>query len=70
MPNVEVACSITNCAFHVKGNLCGAEKIKIDMDYNSKYDTEFAEEFDFKQIKEEANTSKDTCCKTFKPKDF
>jgi hypothetical protein len=68
MPNVEVSCSISNCAFHAKGNICGAEKIKIDMDYESKYDTEFSQEFDFESKTEKANQSADTCCKTFKSK--
>lgn len=68
MPNVEVNCSISNCTFHAKGNICGADKIKIDMGNQSKYDTEFSQEFDFKSRTEVANQSSDTCCKTFKPK--
>ena len=32
MPNVEVKCAVSNCIFHAKGNVCGAEKIEIDMD--------------------------------------
>ncbi|NLY80290.1 MAG: DUF1540 domain-containing protein [Lysinibacillus sp.] len=67
MPNVEVNCTVTNCFFHKKGNVCGAEKILIDMDYRSKA-TEFASEIDFREVHEEARTSKETCCKTFKPK--
>lgn len=69
MPNVEVLCTVSNCTFHAKGNICGAEKIAIDMDFQSKYDTEFSEEISFDQRTEEASQSKDTCCKTFKPKD-
>jgi hypothetical protein len=39
------------------------------MDYKSKYDTEFSQEFGFEnQIEEAAAYSADTCCKTFKPK--
>ncbi len=68
MPNVEVKCSVTNCTFHAVGNVCGAEKITIDMDYESKYDTEFSEELGLAGQHEEANTSADTCCKTFKQK--
>ena len=68
MPNVEVSCSISNCTFHAEGNICGADKITIDMENQSKYDTEFSQEFDdFKSRTEEANQSADTCCKTFKP---
>ena len=69
MPNVEVSCSISNCTFHAEGNICGADKIKIDMENQSKYDTEFSQEFDdFTDRTEVANQSADTCCKTFKPK--
>lgn len=67
MPNVEVRCSVSNCYFHKKGNVCGAEKIMIDTDWKSNNDTEFASDFDFS--KERAANSHDTCCKTFKPKE-
>lgn len=71
MPNVEVRCSVSNCFFHKKGNLCGAEKILIDTDSSrsrsrSSKDAEFASEFNLS--KEHAATSYETCCKTFKPK--
>lgn len=71
MPNVEVNCTVSNCVFHAKGNICGAEKIKIDMDFhsNTKNNTEFASDFDFHNMSEEANQSSDTCCKTFKSKE-
>jgi len=70
MPNVEVKCTVSNCIFHAKGNVCGAEKIEIDMDYHAKdNNTEFASEFDYRSISEEASQSADTCCKTFKPKE-
>ncbi|MCM3316615.1 DUF1540 domain-containing protein [Rummeliibacillus sp. G93] len=70
MPNVQVNCSVSDCFFHKVGNVCGASAINVDMDYHSRdKDTEFATEFDFDKISEKANTSKDTCCKTFKPKE-
>lgn len=70
MPNVEVNCAVSNCFFHKKGNICGADKIQVDMDYHSKNEsTEFASDLDFDMISEEARDSRDTCCKTFKPKD-
>jgi len=69
MPNVEVGCSVANCVFHADGNVCGADKIRIDMDHNSNYHSEFASELGFAEVKEEANQSTDTCCKTFKPKE-
>jgi hypothetical protein len=68
MPNVEVSCTVANCDFHSEGNICGANKITIDMDYQSKYDTEFSQEFGMEGRKEEADQSASTCCKTFKPK--
>lgn len=69
MPNVEVNCTVSNCVFHKEGNLCGAEKILVDMDYNaSNKHTEFASEHDAKEITEKASKPQETCCKTFKPK--
>lgn len=68
MPNVQVNCSVSNCAYHLKGNLCGADKITIDMDYHANYNSEFAQEFGFEQLSEEARDSAETCCKTFKAK--
>lgn len=69
MPNVEVNCTVSNCVFHAKSDICGADKIKIDMDYYSKNNnTEFASDFDTRIISKEAIHSVDTCCKTFKPK--
>ncbi|MEK4231060.1 DUF1540 domain-containing protein [Solibacillus sp. FSL H8-0538] len=67
MPNVEVNCTVSNCVFHVEGNVCGAEKIEINMDYQSKNkkNTEFASDFDLRTMPEEASKSSDTCCKTF-----
>lgn len=70
MPNVQVSCTVSDCFFHKQGNLCGAEKIQIDVDQHSKNrKTEFATDFEFEQISEEAKTSRRTCCKTFEPKD-
>lgn len=69
MPNVEVNCTVSNCVFHAKGNVCGAEEILVDMDYHTKNKgTEFASDFDLGAAAEEASNSADTCCQTFKPK--
>ena len=70
MPTVEVRCTVTNCVFHAQGNICGANKIEVNMDHqaNKTSNTEFATEFDARQVKEEAIHSSQTCCKTFKPK--
>nr|WP_295969744.1 DUF1540 domain-containing protein [uncultured Bacillus sp.] len=68
MPNVEVNCSVSNCAYHSQGNVCGADKIAIEMNFQSKYNSEFAQEFGFTDRSGEASHSAETCCKTFKSK--
>ena len=68
MPNVEVKCTVANCVYHAKGNLCGADEITIDIDRVATIDTEFSEEFAIQGRKEVANQSAETCCKTFKEK--
>lgn len=66
MPNVEVICTVSNCVFHDRDNLCGAAKIVVDMNEALKKDAEFGFDFDLRNDK--AKNSVDTCCKTFKPK--
>jgi hypothetical protein len=68
MPNVKVNCTVSNCSFHAEGNLCGANQITVDMEFQSKFDTEFSQELDYKSRTEKASHSGETCCKTFKPK--
>ena len=67
MPTLKVKCTVSNCFFHAKGNVCGAEEIEIDMNYQAdKNDrTEFASDFDFQAASVKAAHSTDTCCKTF-----
>ncbi|WP_332649086.1 DUF1540 domain-containing protein [Lysinibacillus sp. 54212] len=66
MPTVEVNCTVSNCIFHTKGNICGAEQIQVDMDYHPKNNyTEFASDFDLQISSKQASDSSDTCCKTF-----
>ena len=69
MPNLEIKCTVSDCFFHAKGNLCGAEKIEINMNTQShkKGETEFGSEFLYSPKK--ATDSTDTCCKTFRQKD-
>lgn len=69
MPQVEVNCTVANCVFHAKDDLCGAERILVDMNYreNTK---EFAGDFDAFASREKARNSFETCCKTFKPKEM
>lgn len=71
MPNVEVKCTVSNCVFHAKGNICGAEKIEINMDeyFKSKENTEFASEFGFGATSEKAQQPSETCCNTFQSKE-
>ncbi|QOR68666.1 DUF1540 domain-containing protein [Cytobacillus suaedae] len=69
MPNVEVSCSISNCTFYGEGNVCRAEKIMVDLDRHSSYDSEFGEELGYKDHIDEAAKSAQTCCRTFKPKE-
>lgn len=65
MPILEVKCTVSNCFFHAKGNICAADKIEINMDYQAdkKQSTEFASDFD--TVKKEATHSTHTCCNTF-----
>lgn len=71
MPNVQVNCTISNCLFYEKGNLCGAESILVDRTENGRggNNTEFASDFDDFSVTEKASTSSETCCQTFKPQD-
>ena len=64
MPILEVKCTVSDCFFHAKGNVCGAEKIEINLDTDKKGNTEFASDFDL-AVLEKAEHSTDTCCKTF-----
>lgn len=65
MPTLEVKCTVSNCFFHAKGDICGAEKIEINSS-NRDESAEFAADFD--RIKEHAAHSTNTCCKTFRAK--
>ncbi len=70
MPAVEVKCTVSNCFFHAKGNICGAEKIEVNMDgqASKKDNAEFASDFDLQSSPRKATHSTDTCCNTFIPK--
>lgn len=67
MPKVEVSCAISNCTYYGEGNICTAEKIMVELDNHSRYDTEMSSELDEKNHIDEASKSAETCCKTFKP---
>ncbi len=69
MAKVEVSCAISNCSFYGRGNVCNAEKIMVEVDAHARYDTEMSSELGEKNHSDQADTSRQTCCKTFKPKD-
>jgi hypothetical protein len=68
MPKVEVSCAISNCTYYGEGNVCTAEKIMVELDNHSRYDTEMSSELSEKNHQDNAINSAATCCKTFKPK--
>lgn len=70
MTTLEVKCTVSDCFFHAQGNICRAEKIEIDMDYqvNKKNQAEFASDFDLKARLGNVLDSTNTCCKTFRSK--
>jgi len=66
----EVRCAVANCEYWNQGNKCGADLIMIDVDQNAKakYDQEFAGESFDTGHQEDASSSANTCCHTFKRK--
>lgn len=70
MTTLEVKCTVSHCSYHAPGNVCNAEKIEIDLDYqvNKNERTEFASDFDFQTELGHVLNSTNTCCKTFRPK--
>ncbi|MGJ7922627.1 DUF1540 domain-containing protein [Neobacillus sp. LXY-4] len=69
MAKVEVSCAIANCSFYGEGNVCTAERIMVEVDSHARYDTEMSSELGEKNHIDKVDTSAQTCCKTFKPKD-
>lgn len=67
MTNVEVSCSIANCYYYGEGNICTADKIIVEHDRHASYDSEMSAELSEKNHIDVADTSSETCCKTFKP---
>ncbi len=66
MPKVE--CSVSNCHYWEKNNLCGADAIMIDIDEHAQkaFDTEFAEEMVRNEHQDRAERASNTCCHTFR----
>lgn len=67
MSTLKVACTVSNCVFHDARNICGAEKIEINMNAQTLSDNsaEFSSDFD---VMTAAANSTQTCCNTFKAK--
>ena len=69
MSNANVSCAVSNCVYHAKGNVCAADKIKIDVNYYAEDDRmEFAMDFDERPTSAQASHSMYTCCQTFQSK--
>ena len=73
MPTVN--CSVANCTYWAEGNKCSADEILVEIDAHAKQnlDVEFAGEYcggssTETSHQDAANTSSQTCCLTFKPK--
>ena len=74
----EVICSVTNCEYWGKGNVCRADKIWINNNSGEDLtgDIEFADELDFLSEGELVETSESesavssyqTCCETMRPR--
>ncbi|HJV46300.1 MAG TPA: DUF1540 domain-containing protein [Bacillota bacterium] len=67
MPQVDVKCSVANCNYWGQGNNCTAPSIMVDIDRHGNLTTEMASELG-NTHQDQATTSKETCCRTFKPK--
>ncbi|MDC0761806.1 MULTISPECIES: DUF1540 domain-containing protein [Brevibacillus] len=66
-----VKCSVANCEYWAQGNLCSAEEIMVEIDAHATVNVkeEFAGEYGQNtQHQDQAKTSSETCCLTFKPK--
>lgn len=69
LPNIEVKCSVSNCYFYREGNNCGAPSIMIEVDKHAFSNEEFSNELGIQtEHIDQANSSKNTCCRTFKPR--
>lgn len=69
MPDVK--CSVSNCSYWGKGNLCQADAIMIEIDKHSEanFYAEFAGESFDTEHQDQASSSRNTCCHTFKPRE-
>lgn len=67
----QVKCSVANCVYWEEGNNCSADMIMVEIDAhaNANFKAEFAGEYGHdSEHKDQATTSSQTCCHTFKPK--
>lgn len=65
-----VKCSVSNCTYWGSGNICTADAIMVEIDRHAR--ASFREEIGEIQVdsghKDVAQSSSDTCCHTFKPR--
>ena len=72
MPN-GVSCSVSSCTFWENNNRCTADFIHIKTDeevesFNEEFSSELTEANNV--MTEKARDSVETCCQTFRPKDY
>lgn len=67
-----VKCSVSNCVYWKEGDDCGADAILITTDRhaNRKEDVEFAGDTYRVVYEDAAQTSSQTCCRTFRRKPY
>lgn len=65
-----VNCSVANCKFWTEGNKCSAEAILIEIDQhgNHRYDMETGSLIGDDHDRDYAESVRNTCCHTFRPK--
>jgi hypothetical protein len=65
-----VKCSVSNCTYWAQGNNCSATAIMVDVDSHAgaNYREEIGEIGVSSTHKDQASSSSETCCHTFKAK--
>ncbi|SIT13936.1 DUF1540 domain-containing protein [Alicyclobacillus vulcanalis] len=67
---VDVNCTVSNCLFWHEGNECAAPSIMVSAGRRGTHSfrEEFGRDFAVEDRVEQARSSAETCCETFKPK--
>lgn len=63
-----VKCKVDSCAYWDEGNICGADGIEVDNSLGMNLGDASMEIGRLGEGEQEAHTSDETCCKTYKPK--